>query len=172
MKKIILLSAAAALLLYGGSALAFHDGGVAYCAGCHTMHNSVDGETVVDGLPQGVNNLLIRANSTDVCLRCHMEGEVVAPGFVPGDDLFEFLDPTLLLDPERPIPVLQELRDRRVLEADVLPVPGLRSVDDLLLAQDPVPVEVEPGELQILRPLRPHEEVLGPHRPADRRAVE
>jgi len=35
------------------------------------MHNSVDGQMVVPGTPQGVDNLLIRANATDVCLRCH-----------------------------------------------------------------------------------------------------
>lgn len=36
-----------------------------------------------------------------VCLRCHMEGEWVRGGFEQGDDLFEYLDPTLLDDAAR-----------------------------------------------------------------------
>ena len=35
-----------ALGLGASTALAFHDGGVAECAGCHTMHNSQDGALV------------------------------------------------------------------------------------------------------------------------------
>lgn len=80
MKKLILVTAAMALALSGGSAFAFHDGGVAYCAGCHTMHNSVDGQTVVPGTPQGVASLLIRSNPTDTCLRCHANYGQMAGG--------------------------------------------------------------------------------------------
>ena len=36
-----------------------------------------------------------------VCLQCHMESEVVKSDFLPGDDIWEFRDPTLLIDPER-----------------------------------------------------------------------
>lgn len=36
----ILTAAALLTLAASGSAFAFHDGGVAYCEGCHTMHNS------------------------------------------------------------------------------------------------------------------------------------
>ncbi len=44
---------------------------------------------------------LPRAAATAVCARCHMEGEVVSATFEPDRDLYEHLDPTLLLDPER-----------------------------------------------------------------------
>ena len=36
-----------------------------------------------------------------MCLQCHMESEVVQSGFAPGQDIFEYRDPTLLIDPER-----------------------------------------------------------------------
>ncbi len=36
-----------------------------------------------------------------MCLQCHMESEVVTDGFKLGQDIFEYRDPTLLLDPER-----------------------------------------------------------------------
>ncbi len=39
----LLILAAAAVLVMGTPALAFHDGGVAACNGCHTMHNSSNG---------------------------------------------------------------------------------------------------------------------------------
>lgn len=44
---------------------------------------------------------LAHERALGVCLQCHLEAEVVEPGFLPGDDVFEFRDPTLLLDPER-----------------------------------------------------------------------
>ncbi|RKZ16114.1 cytochrome C, partial [bacterium] len=34
-------------------AAAFHDGGVAHCNGCHTMHNSQDGTLVDPDSPNG-----------------------------------------------------------------------------------------------------------------------
>lgn len=40
-------------------------------------------------------------DATSDCTSCHMEADVVAPGFRVGADLFEYRDPTLLLDPER-----------------------------------------------------------------------
>lgn len=36
-----------------------------------------------------------------MCLQCHMESEVVQSGFTPGEDIFEYRDPTLLVDAER-----------------------------------------------------------------------
>jgi len=36
-----------------------------------------------------------------MCLQCHMESEVVSEDFKLGEDIFEYRDPTLLLDPER-----------------------------------------------------------------------
>ena len=58
------------LMVSAGGALAFHDGGVAYCAGCHTMHNSQDGLDVTDS-PVGYPYLLKAASATDQCLSCH-----------------------------------------------------------------------------------------------------
>jgi predicted CXXCH cytochrome family protein len=44
---------------------------------------------------------LAHERALGVCLQCHMESEVVERGFLPGMDVFEFRDPTLLVDPER-----------------------------------------------------------------------
>ena len=75
MRKTLLL-AAAALVVAGAPALAFHDGGVAHCNGCHTMHNSQNGVGVNDGLPvgEGYESLLLFADATSVCLDCHDGG--------------------------------------------------------------------------------------------------
>ncbi len=44
---------------------------------------------------------LSHSQMVSMCLQCHMNGEVVSPHFRPGDDIFEFRDPTLLVDPEK-----------------------------------------------------------------------
>jgi predicted CXXCH cytochrome family protein len=44
---------------------------------------------------------LTRERAQAVCLWCHMEAEVVDPNWKPGDDVFEFLTPTLLDNIER-----------------------------------------------------------------------
>jgi hypothetical protein len=62
---------AAMALVVGFPALAFHDGGVADCSGCHTMHNSQDGALVDPESPDGNEWLLIRSSPSDVCLNCH-----------------------------------------------------------------------------------------------------
>lgn len=59
---------------------AFHNGGVATCAVCHTMHNSQNGMPVN---PAPDNNYLLVSNSaTDLCLSCHatQNGSVWANG--------------------------------------------------------------------------------------------
>jgi predicted CXXCH cytochrome family protein len=75
-----LILAAAAVLVMGTPALAFHDGGVAACNGCHTMHNSSNGVAmnytaagVLGGTQPGTGfpDLLLFANKSDTCLRCH-----------------------------------------------------------------------------------------------------
>ena len=60
---------AATLITFGlgGTALAFHDGGVAHCDGCHTMHNSVDGATVTTGADPGTS-LTIGSDASSTCL--------------------------------------------------------------------------------------------------------
>lgn len=60
-------------LLLGGTASAFHDSGVAYCSGCHTMHNSQDGQYVDPNSPNGNPWLLKDATPSDVCLSCHAQ---------------------------------------------------------------------------------------------------
>lgn len=59
------------LVFYSFGAWAFHDGGVAECAGCHTMHNSQDGQLVDPANPNGNAYLLNAGNASDTCLRCH-----------------------------------------------------------------------------------------------------
>jgi hypothetical protein len=70
--------------------LAFHDAGVAECAGCHTMHNSQDGVPVDPAHPAGNAYLLQNANSTDQCLACHASyGQFFGgEGYGPGGDFY------------------------------------------------------------------------------------
>ncbi len=70
-----------ALAFIASPALAFHDGGVAHCNGCHTMHNSQDGVLVDPDSPQGNAWLLKDATPSDLCLGCHAEG--LGSVFVP-----------------------------------------------------------------------------------------
>ena len=76
---------AAFVLLAAGSALAFHDAGVAECAGCHSMHASTDG---VQG--NGNPYLLNDPNGTDTCLSCHAAyGQFYGGlGYGPGGDFY------------------------------------------------------------------------------------
>lgn len=59
--KLVLVMIAAVVVAFGlsGNALAFHDGGVAHCDGCHSMHSSV-GPTY-----------LVAQDSSSTCLSCH-----------------------------------------------------------------------------------------------------
>ncbi len=47
---------------------------------------------------------LDRNGRTHVCTRCHQEGEVLDPPYRMGQDLYEYIDPTLVIDPERADP--------------------------------------------------------------------
>ena len=68
-KLLLVITAAVVIALtLGGNALAFHGDGVARCSGCHTMHNSQDGESVTD-TPGGY--LLLKADASSACLGCH-----------------------------------------------------------------------------------------------------
>lgn len=73
MRSIIMVVAGICFLL-AGTSFAFHDAGVAECAGCHTMHNSEDGALVDPNSPLGNPWLLKDATPSDVCLRCHETG--------------------------------------------------------------------------------------------------
>ncbi len=74
--KFGLVVMAAALITFGlgGTATAFHDGGVATCDGCHTMHNSVDGQPNAEGgsVGTGVSTwLTVGTDPSSTCLTCH-----------------------------------------------------------------------------------------------------
>ena len=77
MKKInLFLGLLAAVLLclgFGVTAQAFHDGGVAHCDGCHTMHNSENGESIIEGGTPGVtgDSLTKGTDPSSTCLVCH-----------------------------------------------------------------------------------------------------
>jgi hypothetical protein len=63
-------------LWFAGNALAFHDGGVAHCDGCHTMHNSSDGAVNAVGgagtIGTGVTSALTKGSDpSSTCLNCH-----------------------------------------------------------------------------------------------------
>jgi len=74
----------------------FHDGGVAVCGACHTMHNSQDG--IHGDLGQQGGNSLLKINPpSDLCLSCHADhfGSVMSsnslnplPERGPGDFVF------------------------------------------------------------------------------------
>jgi len=51
----------------GGQAYAFHDGGVARCSACHSMHNAVS--PIVTGGELGY--LLVATDQSSTCLSCH-----------------------------------------------------------------------------------------------------
>jgi predicted CXXCH cytochrome family protein len=81
------IGALAGLLAFGlaGTALAFHDGGVAHCDRCHSMHSSTHA------------NLLVAQDQSSTCLACHegagsptsyhvMSGD--ASVWSPGGDFF------------------------------------------------------------------------------------
>ncbi len=50
---------------------AFHEGGVANCKGCHTVHNSEDGMKVDPDHPNGDSWFLTSQYPSDICLNCH-----------------------------------------------------------------------------------------------------
>ncbi len=69
-----LLLAVAVVAFFAAPAAAFHDGGVAHCNGCHTMHNSEHNASIITGgtQGQGVSAYLLKtAKPSDTCLLCH-----------------------------------------------------------------------------------------------------
>jgi len=71
--SLVIMAAALLTISLGGMAYAFHDGGVANCESCHTMHNSIGNVTVVPGgTPlQGVAYLLKNTDQSSTCINCH-----------------------------------------------------------------------------------------------------
>jgi hypothetical protein len=84
-------------------ATAFHDGGVAHCDGCHTMHNSEGGVSIIDGGTVGVAGDFLTKGSdpSSTCLNCHQGSGSYhvfnnaggATNLTPGGD-FEWLTKT------------------------------------------------------------------------------
>jgi hypothetical protein len=70
--KVALLTAASALLL-AAPAMAFHDGGVAACERCHTMHNSLNNTIMGGGTQYQSGPYLLQGGgeASDSCLNCH-----------------------------------------------------------------------------------------------------
>ena len=78
--KVGFIVMATALIIVGlnSTAMAFHDDGVARCAGCHSMHNSQDGTAMVDN-PGG--HLLKLSDASGACLSCHANyGQLTTDG--------------------------------------------------------------------------------------------
>jgi hypothetical protein len=61
------------ILSFPESGNAFHDGGIAACEGCHTMHNSQNGAAMTNAYPQYQAGpyLLRGTDQSSVCLNCH-----------------------------------------------------------------------------------------------------
>ncbi len=99
--SLVIIAVAVLAMGFAGSAYAYHDGGVAYCEGCHTMHNSLKNTAVstTGGAVQfnGHNYLLKGSDQSSTCLNCHASNTsfsgyhilsstgTPAAGFVPGD---------------------------------------------------------------------------------------
>ncbi len=88
--RISILVVAAALMIMGvaGTTYAFHDGGVATCEGCHTMHESLNGSVITISkfgtkvIPTGASQfndatrfLLKGGDQSSTCLNCHASAD-------------------------------------------------------------------------------------------------
>jgi hypothetical protein len=68
-----------------GNAYAFHDGGVAKCEGCHTMHNSLNNKAMTGTANTGMVQFasgpyLLKANDqSSACLNCHESATDTGP---------------------------------------------------------------------------------------------
>ena len=89
-KSILKTLFVAGLVMVAANGLAFHDGGVAECAGCHTMHNSQDGALVDPEAPGGHAYLLKAGSATDQCLTYHASYRQFAggTGYGAGGDFY------------------------------------------------------------------------------------
>ncbi|MHC5010335.1 MAG: multiheme c-type cytochrome [Planctomycetota bacterium] len=73
------------------------------CEACHGPGAAhADHQSGLGGMdPMPSYRALSRERAVSICLQCHMEGEVIAQGMYPGAPVVEYLNPTLLDDPER-----------------------------------------------------------------------
>jgi predicted CXXCH cytochrome family protein len=67
--RLLLLSVTGLALGLPEIGFAFHEKGVANCEGCHTTHDSADGDPVIRATPSDWG--LLKSNPTDLCLTCH-----------------------------------------------------------------------------------------------------
>ena len=96
MKKVVFLLATVAIAFgFSSTALAFHSGGVGHCDGCHTMHNSENGATVIPGgtVGTGINSYLtVGADPSSTCLSCHIRiykaMSTDGSAYTPGGDFY------------------------------------------------------------------------------------
>jgi hypothetical protein len=83
--KFMKLAVAVAIAFAFGNAYAFHDGGVAYCDGCHTMHNSSGNKAMAKkGAStqfQGLNYLLQGSDDSSTCLNCHAAADTTPKSY-------------------------------------------------------------------------------------------
>jgi hypothetical protein len=82
-RALILPLAAIICFSFAANASAFHDGGVAECEGCHTMHNSYMGAkmTVTGTVLQGKKYLLKGSDPSSTCLNCHDAPDIAPTGY-------------------------------------------------------------------------------------------
>lgn len=81
-KKIAAMLVAGVVMSAGGKAVyAFHRGGVGECEGCHTMHNSYEGQPLSATSPVGMSGkyLLKGSDQSSVCLNCHQKTGDIGP---------------------------------------------------------------------------------------------
>ena len=76
----VTLAVAASALLLAAPAMAFHDGGVAKCEGCHTMHNSLNNTTMGGGTQLQAGPYLLQGGgeASDACLNCHGKSQTIS----------------------------------------------------------------------------------------------
>jgi hypothetical protein len=85
---------AAVLMVFGmsGAAFAFHGGGVAECEGCHTMHNSLNGDVMTRQTTTGFTQnslvvgeagpyLLQGTDQSSTCLNCHAQPDTAPKSY-------------------------------------------------------------------------------------------
>ncbi|MBI5071142.1 MAG: cytochrome C [Deltaproteobacteria bacterium] len=82
--KFLRIAVAALFAFAFGNAYAFHSGGVAECEGCHSMHNSFDGQPNVTGrtFANGTGPYLLKANDqSGACLNCHQAADTAPSSY-------------------------------------------------------------------------------------------
>ncbi len=82
-RNLLVALSVGAVLGFSQASYAFHDGGVAYCEGCHTMHNS-SGNVAMNkkvATLTGVQYLLQGSDQSSTCLNCHAQPDAAPTGY-------------------------------------------------------------------------------------------